>query len=632
MGRRFARHTAFTNISRSPPESATSPALSKRSKIIGNYKLLQKLGEGGMGTVWMAEQERPVRRRVALKLIKSGLDDQQVLARFEAERQALAMMDHPNIARVLDAGATESGQPFFVMELVNGIPLTEYCDDNRLSLNERLELFHEVCQAVQHAHQKGIIHRDLKPTNILVALHDGQPVPKVIDFGLAKALQQQTKLSERTLFTEFGQVVGTLRYMSPEQAELNALDIDTRADIYSLGVILYELLTGSTPLDKEFVSSQPVFKVLDAIRVKDAPRPSTRLSSATHEGVAGISAQRQIDSRKFQKILRGELDWIAMKALDKDRARRYTSAADFASDIRRYLDGEAVQARPPSAAYRVRKFAKRHRGLLAVATGVMLLIGTGLVGIGYFWSVANRAQKDVVAAQQQTSKVEQRKKEVESSLLETQMARDVLEVATKQEVMARQEAEQRRHSAEEVTKSLEKTNTELDKITRLYDSKQKEVEKLLFSLMAEPLIARSNTSPDERAKHQARILYKEVQNYQKAGNIDSGKVEATLACGIIALGYPQQARQVLSESLTQRQQTNDKQAAQAWRIWSWCNEVAEVLNQAKQFALAEELLVQAMKSPLPASASRTPNCTPRNRYWGLACSVSKDMLKPKLLC
>ncbi len=364
------------------------------SSRIGPYKLLQKLGEGGMGEVWMAEQEQPVRRRVALKLIKAGMDDRQVIARFEAERQALAMMDHPNIAKVLDIGTTEFGQPYFVMELVQGIPFTSYCDRNKLSIKERLELFIPVCNAVQHAHQKGIMHRDLKPSNVLVCLFDGKPAAKVIDFGLAKALQHQVKLTDKTMFTEFGQVVGTLQYMSPEQAEMNQIDIDTRTDIYSLGVMLYELLTGSTPIDTDTLKQNAILKVLETIREKDPPRPSHRLSTITLDAASGISAQRRIEVHKLKTILRGELDWIVMKALEKDRTRRYETANGFAEDLIRYLSGDIVLARPPSAIYRMRKYVSRNKGLIASMTSIAVFLCGGILGTTWFALQANDARKN----------------------------------------------------------------------------------------------------------------------------------------------------------------------------------------------------------------------------------------------
>jgi len=344
--------------------------------MIGPYKLLQQLGKGGMGVVWMAEQTEPVQRRVALKIIKAGLGGDQVLARFEAERQALAMMDHPNIAKVLDAGATSAGRPYFVMELVKGIPFTKYCDQEHLTPKERLELFIPVCNAVQHAHQKGIIHRDLKPSNVLIALYDGKPVPKVIDFGIAKAMHQ--KLTERTMFTEVGQIVGTLEYMAPEQAELNNLDIDTRADIYSLGVMLYELLTGAPPFPAKMLRAEAYLEMLRMIREVEPPKPSTKLSKS--EELPAIAAKRKLEPKKLSWLVRGDLDWIVMKCLEKQRTRRYDSANQLAEELSRFLVGEPVLAGPPSLVRRAREIMRRHKSRLT-ASIMALCVVVGVVGM-----------------------------------------------------------------------------------------------------------------------------------------------------------------------------------------------------------------------------------------------------------
>ncbi|MEM7452950.1 MAG: serine/threonine-protein kinase [Planctomycetota bacterium] len=365
---------------------------------IGPYRLVNKIGEGGMGSVWLAEQSKPVQRRVALKIVRPGFASPQIIARFEAERQALTLMDHPSIARVLDAGETQQGAPYFVMELVDGVPITEYCDQNELTVTQRLELVVDVCRAVQHAHQKGIIHRDIKPTNVLVTTYDGKPVPKVIDFGLAKALEQKTRLSDQTLFTEFGQVVGTLQYMSPEQAGLDSSDIDTRTDVYALGVMLYELLAGSTPIDREELGGNAVLKVLEMIREKEPPRPSDRLSDTGVDVTSAISRKRRITPSRLRNILRGELDWIVMKALEKERDRRYDSPGAFAADIQRYINDEPVAAKPPSTGYRLRKFVKKNRALVGALSTIAALLIAGIFGTTWFALSSRAAEADAVQA------------------------------------------------------------------------------------------------------------------------------------------------------------------------------------------------------------------------------------------
>ena len=376
-------------------------ASEETGRLIGRYKLLEKLGEGGFGSVWAAEQREPVKRRVALKIIKLGMDTKQVVARFEAERQALALMDHPNISKVLDAGTTDSGRPYFVMELVKGIPITKYLERESLGIRDKLRLFIKVCQAIQHAHQKGIIHRDIKPSNVMVTLHDGEPVPKVIDFGIAKATQGD--LTDRTIYTQYSQFIGTPAYMSPEQAEMSGLDVDTRSDIYSLGVLLYQILTGSTPFDSEELMASGIDEMRKIIRERDPVKPSTRLSQ--------INLQRTPQRNERGDLpLSSDLDWIVLKCLEKDRSRRYETAIGLARDVQRHLSNEPVLAFPPSASYRLQKAWRRNRVALSAVGAVGLSLVCGLAGSLWWASVAQQQKQIAVAAQ---SNAEERQREAE---------------------------------------------------------------------------------------------------------------------------------------------------------------------------------------------------------------------------
>ena len=399
-----ARKTATIKL-----EFADEPRDDAVGQTLGRYKLLERVGEGGCGVVYVAEQTEPVRRRVALKVIKLGMDTKQVVARFEAERQALAMMDHPNIAKVLDAGATDAGRPYFVMELVRGIKITDYCDQASCTTKERLDLFIKVCQAIQHAHQKGIIHRDIKPSNILVTLHDGVPVPKVIDFGIAKATEG--RLTDNTVYTQLHQFIGTPAYMSPEQAEMSGLDIDTRSDIYSLGVLVYELLAGSTPFDAKELMSLGIDAMRKAIREKEPQRPSTRLATLGADQLTTTAKRRSADTSKLLYQLKGDLDWIVMKCLEKDRQRRYDTANGLAADLKRHLNNEPVVARPPSTAYRFQKAIRRNKLAFIAVTGVVAALALGLALAAWGWhqtsverDKALQAKADALAAQRETEK------------------------------------------------------------------------------------------------------------------------------------------------------------------------------------------------------------------------------------
>jgi serine/threonine protein kinase/tetratricopeptide (TPR) repeat protein len=412
-----------------PPDLGQAERVAEGTTIGGRYKLLEPIGEGGMGSVYMAQQSAPIRRLVALKLIKPGMDSRQVLARFEAERQALALMDHPNIARVFDAGTTEAGRPYFVMELVRGAPITQYCDENSLTLEQRLALFIPVCRAIQHAHQKGVIHRDIKPSNVLVALYDGRPVPKVIDFGIAKAVNQS--LTDWTLVTGFGSVVGTPEYMAPEQAELNQLDVDTRADVYALGVLLYELLTGSTPLTRQRLARSALHEILRLVREEVPPTPSSRLSHS--EALPSIAAARRTEPRRLAIHVRGDLDWVVMKALEKDRTRRYETANGLAQELERVLADEPVEAGPPSAWYRLGKFTRRYRRPLLVASFVAaLLVAITAFSLRQSYR-ATLAERDMGIALHKVTE-EQAKTKVEETKAKAEEARAREELANRKAV------------------------------------------------------------------------------------------------------------------------------------------------------------------------------------------------------
>ncbi|NQV36326.1 MAG: serine/threonine protein kinase, partial [Phycisphaeraceae bacterium] len=377
----------------------STPISEEPGTVIGRYKLLEKIGEGGMAVVYMAQQTRPLKRRVALKIIKLGMDTKEVIARFEVERQALAIMDHPNIAKVLDAGATDTGRPYFVMELVRGISITAYCDKNKLNTQDRLALFLPVCNAVHHAHQKGIIHRDLKPSNIMVTMHDGIPVPKVIDFGIAKATNQQ--LTEKTVFTQYAQMIGTPEYMSPEQAEMSGLDIDTRTDIYSLGIVLYELLTGTLPFDGETLRSAGFAEIQRIIREEEPLRPSTRISALGKEADE-IAARRDTNVAGLAKRLYRELEWIPLKALRKDRTRRYTSASEFAQDIHNYLNDQPLLAGPESAFYRLRKMVHKYRVPVMTVSAIAVVSIVGLVAGTWLYVGRSQARGTISELKDQT--------------------------------------------------------------------------------------------------------------------------------------------------------------------------------------------------------------------------------------
>jgi serine/threonine protein kinase/Tfp pilus assembly protein PilF len=456
----YEQERSFLESSPVAPSAGLDASHNERpDTVIGAYRLLEHIGEGGFGVVYMAEQQQPVRRKVALKVLKPGMDTRQVIARFEAERQALALMDHPNIARIFDGGETDGGRPYFVMELVRGVPITDFCDQNQLPPQDRLKLFLTVCQAVQHAHLKGIIHRDLKPSNVLVTLHDGTAVVKVIDFGIAKATGRQ--LTAKTLFTNYAQMIGTPMYMSPEQAEMSGLDIDTRTDIYALGVLLYELLTGTTPFDRERLRTVAYDEMRRIIREEEPPRPSTRLSTLG-QATATVSANRKSDLRRLQQLFRGELDWIVMKALEKDRNRRYETASALAADVQRFLNDEPVQACPPSRWYRFRKLVRRNKPAFLAASALAL----GLLVV-----IITLAASNLWIRQEQERTREEKDHTEKARQLAEQRANEIREEQNRTE-KARQLAEQRAAEIRDGLERLQRANDLLDR-SRFYIFEQR---------------------------------------------------------------------------------------------------------------------------------------------------------------
>ena len=508
--------------------------------IAGRYKLLQQIGEGGMGTVWMADQTEPVKRRVAIKLIRVERGQSKtILTRFEAERQAIALMDHPHIARLLDAGTAESGRPFFVMELVKGVPLTDFCDVHRLGIPDRLHLFLQVCSAVQHAHQKGVIHRDLKPSNILVESHDGTPVPKIIDFGLAKATTG-LQLTEHTLFTAFGSVMGTPLYMAPEQANFSALDVDTRTDIYALGIILYELLTGTTPITRETLKKAPLDEMLKLIREQEVPTPSSRLSST--ESAPSVAANRQTEPAKLGRFVQGELDWIVLKALAKERDRRYETANGFAKDIERFLNHEPVTAGPPTMAYRLRKFVQRNRGPVIAAGLVLLALVAGVIGTTVEMLQANHAAE---AERRATTDALEQKRLADQAAKQERQAKVREAQRADGEKKAKVEAEVRRKEAEARRKEAERNLA--------FAKKGNEILGSVFAGLDPKLIAESGRPLQDVLRENLGKAVKELEGSAIGDPLEVAAMQNNLGLSLLGLGEYALAVEVLGKALQTRQ-------------------------------------------------------------------------------
>jgi serine/threonine protein kinase/tetratricopeptide (TPR) repeat protein len=569
-------HDKAGGVLDSPPDALPGntgdyqPATEGPGTVIGCYKLLQQIGEGGFGIVYMAEQDKPVHRRVALKIIKPGMDSAQVIARFEAERQALALMDHQNIARVFDAGTTRSGRPFFVMELVHGVPVTKYCDDNHLGMRERLELFVPICQAIQHAHQKGIIHRDVKPTNVMVTLYDGKPVPKVIDFGVAKAIEQ--RLTERTMFTQYGQIIGTFEYMSPEQAEMSGLGVDTRSDVYSLGVLLYELLAGSTPLSRERLRNAALSDMLRIIKEEEPQKPSTRLS--TTEKLATIAAQRNTEPARLRRMVQGELDWIVMKCLEKDRTRRYETANALARDVQRFLGEEPVEACPPSATYRLRKIARKHRALLGIAAAFALLLVGGAIVSAWLAVRAHQAERRAQDA-------------LTSEALERQEAQIQRDRALQAEEHAQQRLEESRRAHAKARERFQMARGAVDEfLTKVSDSP--EMKARGFETLRTKLLETASRFYEKFVQDAAD--YPEVQ-------AERGRGYSRLARTYWQTGRTEQAQKAYLESIAIQRKLSDASPAEPnyqEDLGKSLHSLGELYTHLRKLAECEDILQEAL--------------------------------------